>query len=153
VTEETYLDPSESTAIALVRRNLSGPIVMLNLLRFRDAADYSASPELAPPESISGRQAFDHYIDHTLPFLLDSGGDVLYLGTGGDYFIGPSDEGWDFAMLIRQTSLESFFAFASNEAYQAGIGHRTAAVRDSRILPLVDAAAPPSAPASSASSL
>jgi hypothetical protein len=44
------------------------------------------------------------------------------------------------AMLVRQSSIASFFAFASDEAYLAGIGHRVAAVRDSRILPLLDIA-------------
>jgi hypothetical protein len=71
--------------------------------------------------------------------LRASGGDVLYLGIGGNYLIGPPDRGWDMAMLVRQRSIADFFAFASNEGYLAGIGHRVAALHDSRILPLVDA--------------
>ena len=39
-------------------------------------------------------------------------------------------------MLVRQHSVAAFLAFASNEAYLAGMGHRTAAVEDSRLLPL-----------------
>ena len=39
-------------------------------------------------------------------------------------------------MLVQQTSLQEFFAFASNEAYLAGMGHRIAAVEDSRLLPV-----------------
>jgi hypothetical protein len=41
-------------------------------------------------------------------------------------------------MLVRQASVDSFFAFASNPEYLAGTGHRTAAVEDSRLLPLVE---------------
>lgn len=41
-------------------------------------------------------------------------------------------------MLIRQKSVSDFVAFASNQKYLAGIGHRTAAVEDSRLLPLVE---------------
>ena len=111
---------------------------MLNLLRFRDVADYSANPELAPSETISGREAYQKYIDHTLPFLTQSGGDVLFLGEGGKYLIGPQEEQWDFAILVRQKSLADFMAFASNQEYLAGIGHRTAALEDSRLLPLVE---------------
>jgi hypothetical protein len=48
------------------------------------------------------------------------------------------DETWDVVMLIRQKSVADFFAFASNAAYLAGIGHRTAALADSRLLPLVE---------------
>jgi hypothetical protein len=41
-------------------------------------------------------------------------------------------------MLIRQKNVESFMAFESNREYMAGIGHRTAAVEDSRLLPIVE---------------
>jgi hypothetical protein len=76
-------------------------------------------------------------MDHTLPFLIKSGGEVLFYGSGGRYLIGPSEERWDAAMLIRQSSLESFLAFASDQGYLLGTGHRTAALEDSRLLPLV----------------
>jgi len=59
----------------------------------------------------------------------------LFLGAGGNFYIGPQDERWDLVMLARQESLQAFIAFASNCEYLAGIGHRTA-VEDSRLLPL-----------------
>ncbi len=133
-----YLDPSDANAVAFFGRNIEGPVTMLNLLRLRETADYAEFPELAPAEPITGRAAYDRYIEHTLPFLRASGGELVYLGAGGDYFVGPEDEGWDLAMLIRQDSVQSFLPFATNDEYLAGIGHRTAAVLDSRILPLVD---------------
>lgn len=45
-------------------------------------------------------------------------------------------ERWDAAMLVQQSSLASFMAFASNAEYLGGMGHRTAALEDSRLLPL-----------------
>ena len=39
-------------------------------------------------------------------------------------------------MLVSQRSVQSFLAFAQHESYLAGIGHRTAAIEDSRLLPL-----------------
>lgn len=111
---------------------------MLNLLRFRNVADYSANPELAPAEPISGAEAFDRYVRHTLPFLRDSGGEVTFRGVGGPFLIGPDHERWDMAMLVRQSGVASFLAFASHEAYLAGLGHRRAALEDSRLLPLTE---------------
>lgn len=110
---------------------------MLNMLRLRETADYSSSPELAPEIPISGREAFQKYIDHTMPFLEETGGELLFLGDGGKYFIGPENEEWDVIMLVKQSSVERFFSFASNPEYLAGIGHRTAAALDSRVLPVV----------------
>lgn len=132
----SYLEPTQEAGRRFVQRGLAGPVVMLNLLRFRDVADYSGHPELAPASPISGAEAFDRYIEHTLPFLRETGGDILFLGRGGPFLIGPSDEHWDMAMLIRQTSAASFLSFASHAGYLAGLGHRTAALTDSRLLPL-----------------
>ncbi|HKT26716.1 DUF1330 domain-containing protein [Dyella sp.] len=131
-----YLEPTWEAGHAFAARQIDGCIVMLNLLRFRDVADYSATPALAPPKPISGAEAFHRYVEHTLPYLRKSGGDLLFLGSGGAFLIGPSEERWDMAMLVRQQSVESFFAFASHQAYLAGIVHRTAALEDSRLLPL-----------------
>jgi hypothetical protein len=131
-----YIEPSQESGYAFIMRQIKGSIVMLNLLRFRAIADYSATPALAPETTISGAAAFEKYIQHTLPFLREAGGDLLFLGSGGPLLIGPEAERWDMAMLVRQHSVQSFLAFASHEAYLAGIGHRTAAVEDSRLLPL-----------------
>jgi hypothetical protein len=45
-------------------------------------------------------------------------------------------------MLVRQRSVETFLAFATDAAYLAGLGHRTAALEDSRLLPLVEMPVP-----------
>lgn len=133
-----HLEPTMEAGRTLMMRGIKGPVTMLNLLRFRDVADYSATPALAPPAAISGAEAFQRYIDHTLPHLAASGGELKFLGAGGPWFIGPDTERWDMAMLVRQHSLDAFMAFAANESYLEGIGHRTAAIEDARLLPLVE---------------
>lgn len=135
---ERFLEPTQESGKALFSRNITGEVIMLNLLRFRKIADYSTRPELMPNEPISGREAYQKYIDHTLPLLRESSGDIVFMGEGGRYLIGPQDEQWDLAMLVRQTSLSDFMAFASNQEYLAGVGHRTAALADSRLLPLLE---------------
>lgn len=134
----SHFEPTADQGRALMMRAIKGPVVMLNLLRFRAIADYSAFPGIAPSAPISGRKAYDLYIEHTTPHLLESGGELLFLGEGGPFLIGPAGERWDCAMLVRQSSIEAFMAFAANEAYLEGLGHRAAALEDSRILPLVD---------------
>ena len=134
---ETYLNPTQEQGRALFSRGMSGGVVMLNLLRFRAFADYAATPSLKPDTPISGEQAYRLYLEHTLPHLKASGGELLFYGSGGEFLIGPSNERWDAAMLVRQSSLQSFLEFASNQLYLSGMGHRTAALEDSRLLPLV----------------
>lgn len=131
-----YLEPTQASGRAFVARHITGNVMMLNLLRFRAVADYTAHPTLAPATPVSGAAAFRRYIDHTLPYLRESGGSIDFIGDGGALLIGPADERWDLAMLVRQRSVESFLAFATHAAYLAGMGHRMAAVEDSRLLPL-----------------
>jgi uncharacterized protein (DUF1330 family) len=136
---QRYLEPTQDSGQAFFMRGIAGKVVMLNLLRFRAVADYSTVPELAPDEPISGEAAYRLYMSHTMPYLEESGGRLLFYGRGGPFLIGPNDERWDAAMLVEQSSTAAFLAFASNAAYLAGIGHRTAALEDSRLLPLEEA--------------
>lgn len=136
-TANTYLEPTQESGRAFFTRGISGSVVMLNLLRFRPVADYSATPQLAPTSPITGEAAYRLYMQHTLPYLTQSGGEVLFFGRGGEFLIGPSEERWDAAMLVRQASVASFLEFASNQDYLSGIGHRLAALVDSRLLPLI----------------
>ncbi|QJW93792.1 DUF1330 domain-containing protein [Frigoriglobus tundricola] len=135
---QTYLEPTQESGRALFARSISGSVVMLNLLRYREIADYSATPELAPRAPITGEAAYRLYMAHTLPHLRSSGGEILFFGRGGPFLIGPSDEHWDAALLVRQSRVASFVAFASNQDYLSGIGHRFAALEDSRLLPLIE---------------
>ncbi len=137
----SYLQPTQAAGRDFIQRGIDGPVVMLNLIRLRAIADYSAAPELAPPTPITGAEAFRRYIAHTLPHLHASGGEMTFIGEGGAFLIGPPDERWDLAALIRQASVDTFLSFAGNAAYLEGLGHRTAAVEDSRLLPLTETTA------------
>ena len=55
--DATYLEPTQESGRDFLLRGIEGEVVMLNLLRFRDVADYSATPELRPDEPISGSEA------------------------------------------------------------------------------------------------
>lgn len=131
-----YLEPTPASGRAFFMRGIQGPVLMLNLLRFRAIADYSAAPHLAPSGPISGADAYALYAEHTLPFLKESGGEVVFEGDGGHWLIGPEDECWDRVLLVRQASTEAMLAYPDNPAYMAGLAHRTAALADSRLLPL-----------------
>ena len=131
-----YLDPAPGAVAAFLQRGTEQPVVMLNLLRFRETADYAALPDLAPPGPVSGSEAYEAYLRHTLPFLSKHGGEVLFRGEGDGFLIGPPGPAWDAVLVVRYRSIGAFLALAQDEAYLAGAGHRAAALADSRLLPL-----------------
>lgn len=133
-----YIEPTDEAGAAFFGSPPAGPIVMLNLLRYREVADYAAHPDLAPESPISGREAYAIYAAHTLPILSASGGEVLFAGSALPFLIGPAGEVWDSVLLVRHQSAAVFRSFAQDREYLAGVGHRTAALADSRLLPIVE---------------
>jgi uncharacterized protein (DUF1330 family) len=135
-TGRTFLEVTPEQGAAFFGTPDTGPVVMLNLLRFRAVADYSHAPDLAPDAPISGREAYARYMREMLPLLEASGGAVLFSGESAPFLIGPQDEQWDHVLLVRQASKASFLAFASDPESQRITAHRIAAISDSRLLPI-----------------
>lgn len=131
-----YLEVSPQQGAAFFGTPDTGQVVMLNMLRFREQADYSHTPDLEPEGGCTGRAAYDRYMREMLPLLEASGGAVLFSGTSARFLIGPHDESWDHVLLVRQASKAAFLAFASDPESQRITAHRTAAISDSRLLPI-----------------
>lgn len=131
-----FIEPTREQAQAFFDASLEGPLVMLNLLRFREVADYSQNPHLAPPKPISDSEAYKLFAQHTMPFVDGVGSQVLFQAAGHAALIGPEDERWDLVLLVCHLNMKVFSELIANEAYRKGMGHRTAALADSRLLPL-----------------
>tara|TARA_R110000868_G_scaffold74471_2_gene215391 strand:- start:1375 stop:1803 length:429 start_codon:yes stop_codon:yes gene_type:complete len=134
--QTSYLNPTDESAKQLFSKSMRGEVIMLNLLRFKEIADYSQFSDIAPKTPITGKEAYQIYINQTFPFLEKSGGEIMLLGKSEHFFIGPMEEKWDLVMIIKQKSLDSFLSFPSDPQYQVVLGHREAAIVDSRLLPI-----------------
>lgn len=109
-------------------------VVMLNLLRYRDEADYSDFPGLAPTSPITGEEAYRRYGEAAWPHIQTAGASISYLGSCESTIIGPPDEHWDSIILVRYPNPGAFVAMAMDPDYQQAAGHRTAALADSRLI-------------------
>ncbi len=134
---KNYIEPTQEAGRKFFTSDHIGQITMLNLLRFKEKADYTDSPELMPEKAGSGASAYLTYMKCATPLIEKAGSKVLFSGKPSGFLIGPEDENWDYMLLVSHLSKESFLAFASDEAYLKIAGHRTAALEDSRLLPLV----------------
>lgn len=112
-----------------------GKVVMLNLLKFRETADYTKLEALKPTKNISGEKAYHLYMESTLPELEKVGSRIIYFGKSRNFLIGPDSEKWDAVLLVEHESVLKFMEFAQNQDYLKKSGHRTAALEDSRLLP------------------
>lgn len=115
-----------------------GEVVMLNLLKFKEKADYRDWPSLKPHTEITGKEAYQLYINKTLPILKKIGSRVIFYGRSKSFLIGPTSENWDAVILVAHPSAQKFIEFAQNEEYLKHAGHRNAALEDSRLLPITE---------------
>ena len=130
-----YLEPSMESGRRFFASDIQGEVIMLNLLRFRDVADYSGSA-VVPSTPVSGEQAFNRYVTLALPCLRKTGGDLILIGRSDYFLIGPENERWDCVMLVKQKSKEAMLSMTNDAEYIASLAHRTAALEDSRLLPI-----------------
>ena len=95
------------------------PVVMVNLLRFRPAAE-------PPDEGLSGEEAYRRYAEPMQRFVESRGGRVLWIGRVDSQVIGTGGEGFHMIGLVEYPSRQTFVAIATDPHVEAIGVHRTA---------------------------
>ncbi|WP_148863591.1 DUF1330 domain-containing protein [Marinobacter fonticola] len=126
------IHPSRASLESLVRHfSPDEPVVMLNLLRFHDQANYKPEDREKP---CTGREAYARYSKLALAQLEKVGAKPEWVGEAMTNVIAPEDEVWHEVLLVRYPSAEAFLAMTGDPEYQAVVHHRTAALADSRLI-------------------
>lgn len=107
------------------------PLVMINLLRYRERAQYPAG---AGADPCSGREAYQRYAPVALQKVASVGGRIVWMGRVAASVIAPEGEEWHDAVLVEYPSRKAFLAMIALPDYQAAVLHRTAALEDSRLI-------------------
>jgi uncharacterized protein (DUF1330 family) len=63
------------------------------------------------------------------------GGGVFFMSPAHAPVIGPEGE-WDVVLLVQYPSRQAFLTMVADPEYQACAHHRTAALADSRLIPM-----------------
>ncbi len=121
------IEPTESQFEQLAGSSDGGPVVMLNLLRFKEQAD-------GIDAGVSGAEAYARYGAEALRFLERAGGRVLMTLSPRDCVIGPADAEWDLVLAVEYPSRQAFLEMIGDPEYLAIHPHRAAALADSRLI-------------------
>ena len=113
-----------------------GTVTMLNLLKFRDSANYAQHPD-EPPRT--GADAYAYYAALALPIVSSHGGRTVFAGSLSDAVIGPAMREWDQVLLVEYPSTATFIEMVESDEYRAISYHRSAALEDSRLTPIFGA--------------
>jgi uncharacterized protein (DUF1330 family) len=126
-----FIEPEREQLAAFLAQQDEGPVVMINLLRYRERAAY---PEGSGFEPCSGREAYARYGEAVREHLDAVGGRPIWLGSVVGTVIAPEGETWDDAILVEYPSRKAFLEMVARPAYQAIAVHRSAALADSRLI-------------------
>jgi uncharacterized protein (DUF1330 family) len=107
---------------ALIASDLEGPIAMLNLLCFKERADY---PD-GRATDLSGRQAYALYAEKMAPYVESRGGRMLHASNAHLLMIGDGDLEWDMVAIMEYPSKQAFVEIASAPQVAEFAVHRAA---------------------------
>lgn len=114
--------PNENQIRGFLEPGTEGPICMVNLLKFKAAAEYEDGRET----NLTGREAYELYEDGVKKLLQSVGGCIGFEGPVERLTLGEVEELWDVVALAvwpsRQVMLE---AMQSPEMQEISV-HRTA---------------------------
>lgn len=99
-----------------------GPIHMVNLLKFKEQAEYEDGRET----DLTGRQAYELYGRGVAALLPDYGGKIVFAGDVTFLMLGQVEELWDEIAIAQYPNRGALVAMSSSEEWRALAVHRTA---------------------------
>ena len=107
---------------ALMKSDIQGPISMLNLLSFKQKAEYEDGRE----SDLSGAEAYALYGQQMKPFVESKGGTLRHSSAAHFLMIGDGDLEWHAVAIMEYPSRAAFVEIATaKEVAEFGV-HRSA---------------------------
>jgi len=128
--QSSNIDPSREQFDEFKRLPRDTPIFMLNMIRFKDQANYQDG------RVATGAEAYINYGTESGPIFKRVGGTIFWRGKPETVLIGPEGEHWDKIFIAQYPNAAAFLEMVTSPDYQAIVYHRQAAVDDSRLIRL-----------------
>ena len=107
----------------------SGPVQMVNLLKFRARAAYPDEYDGPDSRDCSGRQAYERYAAGAMDAVAAHGGRLVLLSkVDGVYFGRTAHDEWDVIAIIEYPSVEAVDALTDDPDHVKLMVHRHAAL-------------------------
>ena len=129
----SYIDPSPANFQAFKDLPRDEPIHMLNLLEYREQAEYPEGHEHVG-KGWSGRRAYEEYGKTSGPIFRRVGGTMVWRGAFQTMVTGPDAKRWHEGFIAHYPNAGAFFEMIKDPEYQQAVVNRTAALVDSRLM-------------------
>jgi uncharacterized protein (DUF1330 family) len=131
---ENAVYPTQDQLKALADQTMEGPIVMVNLLKFREKAVYKDGR----PDNISGAEAYMRYAEQMRKIVEREGGRFLFGGNVRGLVIGEADDLWDVVGIVEYPSREEFLRIVTLPEVQEISVHREAGLAGQLLIQTVN---------------
>lgn len=130
---DSYIDPSRTNFEAFKALPRDEPIHMVNLLLYRDEAEYPDGHPNAD-KGWSGQRAYHEYGATSGPIFRRVGGIIVWRGVFETVVTGPDEMRWHDGFVAQYPNAGAFFEMIKDPEYQQAVVNRTAALADSRLV-------------------
>lgn len=117
--------PTQEQFMTFLASDFSGPVCMLNLLKFKDKAEYEDGRET----NLTGAQAYALYAQEMKPYVISKGGRFIFSGAIAHMMIGTAEEPWDVTAIVEYPSKEAFVEVATSPDVRDFGVHRGAGLK------------------------
>ena len=114
--------PNEEQMAGFLEGDTETPIKMVNLLKFKDKADYKDGRQT----SLSGKEAYQIYVDEVQGHLEKVGGQSIFFGEVESLMLGEVEELWDWVAIAKYPSRKAMLEMVMDSEYQKSEEHRSA---------------------------
>ena len=114
--------PSEEQIKGFIEPGHDDPIYMLNLLKFKEKAEYEDGRETG----LSGQEAYAIYGVAVSKLIRKAGGEAVFSARVERLMLGEVEELWDWVAIAMYPSRKAMFEMVSSPEYQEAAVHRTA---------------------------
>ncbi len=119
---------------AVAGTDADGPLVMLNLNRYRERAAYEAEPPGGGSPDVTGREAYERYGVTALEVLTRSGGEILWHTQATMTVIGDESDRYDEVIAVRYPSAQAFLGLAMDSEIGTALAHRDAGLERAALI-------------------
>lgn len=126
--------PTEEQMEGFLEPGRDGPIYMLNLLKFKEKAEYADGRETV----LSGAEAYAIYGQEVIQHLQKVGGAPMFSAGVERLMLGEVEELWDTAAIAMYPSRQAMLEMIMSPEYQASALHREAGLAGQLNIELVE---------------
>tara|TARA_B100001996_G_scaffold2686_1_gene2338 strand:- start:1352 stop:1756 length:405 start_codon:yes stop_codon:yes gene_type:complete len=119
------VEPNQEQMQGFLEGDIDSPINMVNLLKFKDKAEYEDGRET----NLSGKEAYAIYAEEVVGHLSKVGAEMFFAGEVSRLMLGEAEELWDMVAIAKYPNKKAMLDMILDPDYIESAKHRAAGLK------------------------